>query len=48
MPKLRCKQDHIPKSIVQILFYSKYELKRDRNRKGKSRERKKVRERQIK
>lgn len=33
LPELRCKQDHVPKSVIQILFNSKCEVQRDGNRK---------------
>lgn len=33
LPELRCKTDHMPKSVVQILFNNKCEVKIEINRK---------------
>lgn len=49
LPKLRCKQDRMPKSIVQILFNIKCEVREiERDRKKRRRKRDTVRERQVK
>lgn len=35
MPKLRCRKDHMPQSILRILFNSKCEVARQEEKKGR-------------